>query len=1001
MNLRTLDKQAGLYHGHEAKALYKRPIGIVLLSYIVIEDLHNHHQLAKLFWEYLETPELQLKSLADTLRPLKKLAEVIKKGSSNTEIYSDLNADILDFVTYYDQENYQQCLSLYQGTFLEGYQHKKVLQENVRPQLHTWLIGKQAEYSLMALKARFQVAEASARQETFGYAESLWQSYLDIDKTLLKKEDYGRFIHLLELADDERYKQIQRAALAQGFSKTDIQTHQLGTAHNLPYLPTEVLARDEDIKLLDQLLQAPHYRAVSIIGQSGIGKSYLAIEVARRSIGKKFCQEGCYWLSLKDLQSVDSLLPAMLHLMNVPVGKELNLVDYAIRTIGAKAILFVLDNAESLLEVKEILNELLSHCPKLKVLITTQVRLDFDWEHVYWLKGLSVPQSSTNISLVDLFDKNFPALYLFYQSAKRIQNTITFQEEDVKYVVQICQALDGLPLGIKLVTTWLLQYSCQEVAEILAQDVSFQPRPSTDIHKNLYASLAYSWDLFTEQEQEQLAFLSVFASNFDLAAAKAITNIDLFTLQALIEKSFLSKTDRFEFHPLIQQFCNDKLKLDPQKEYLFQEKHAYYYLDEKRRQFLEMPRNQLSYERGNIYKACLWAIENEFAKGIKEATAILRSDGYIVSLKELKALLTYLDETYADEYKLITLCKKTLYGQYYYCLDQFTETIRVAASVPFLANQYLNEQDANEAELKGFILQAVYENLGWAYVLTGDYPKAKTMFLNMFEYRDQATSDSMYHEGNLAYVYCYLGKAGEALDKVHAVVKSFEPESIGQRHWLWSSITLGFVEWQNGNTNQASRRLKALIDKNRDSYQRSLLSARAYLGEALLAEGRLDEALACSEELLELMVENPWTEMVHQAKFVQAGVYLSRHNYQAAWTHYYEVSQGSYTLQLYIQTYRALIGLCHILQVFKQPLAAELWAFLESNKQKITYLDQQWLNDLSKSWPVTATHQVSLVLDKNLMDMLEEQNRYILPLVPTQTPEFVSSYQLRENNMNS
>ena len=177
-----------------------------------------------------------------------------------------------------------------------------------RPELYDWLLNKQDEFASMYLESQLGFAEFSIRQGRFDYVDQLWKFYRDYDKSSFIYEDYQRFIALFKTAKDRRHIKILKDAEKQGFKSHEVIHPLHPLAHNLPSLPSEVIAREKEIEHLKALLNEPTQRTISIIGQSGVGKSYLAIELAKQLLGKKMCRDGNYWIDLRQLRSPEHLI---------------------------------------------------------------------------------------------------------------------------------------------------------------------------------------------------------------------------------------------------------------------------------------------------------------------------------------------------------------------------------------------------------------------------------------------------------------------------------------------------------------------------------------------------------------------------------------------------------------------------------------------------------------------------------------------------------------------
>jgi tetratricopeptide (TPR) repeat protein len=190
--------------------------------------------------------------------------------------------------------------------------------------------------------------------------------------------------------------------------------------------------------------------------------------------------------------------------------------------------------------------------------------------------------------------------------------------EEKRFVIQICQMLQGSPLGIELASNWLRVLNVEEVALEIQKSMDFLTLNQPNIpvrHRSIRAVFEYSWALLTEEEQLALKCLSVFTGGFRKEAAEQIGSINLRTLLTLTNKSLLYRTPtgRFERHALIQEFSFEKLLQDQNLYSNQQTQHGLYFFDflESRllgsssdQQYLE----EIEADLENIRSAVEWAI---------------------------------------------------------------------------------------------------------------------------------------------------------------------------------------------------------------------------------------------------------------------------------------------------------------------------------------------------------------------------------------------------------
>lgn len=161
--------------------------------------------------------------------------------------------------------------------------------------------------------------------------------------------------------------------------------------------------------------------------------------------------------------------------------------------------LFVLDNFEQVVTAAPLLEELLTACPGLKVLVTSRTVLHLHAEHEYPIAPLVTPdpvQLTAPESLIQ-----YPAIALFVQRAQTILPTFQLTQSNAQAVAKICMRLDGLPLAIELAAARIKLFPPQAVLAQLAKDFQLLKSDLRNMparQKTLYNTIKWSYDLLDE-----------------------------------------------------------------------------------------------------------------------------------------------------------------------------------------------------------------------------------------------------------------------------------------------------------------------------------------------------------------------------------------------------------------------------------------------------------------------------------------------------------------------
>jgi predicted ATPase/DNA-binding winged helix-turn-helix (wHTH) protein len=288
---------------------------------------------------------------------------------------------------------------------------------------------------------------------------------------------------------------------------------------NIPAAASNLIGRAAILPHLQGLLSA--YRVVTLSGPGGIGKTALAMEVAR-SVLHSLHAPGFLieFAPLADPKLVASTLAAVLGL--TLVGEE-DAEDAIVRAIAARRLLLVFDNCEHVVDAAASLSEIvISRCPNVHILATSREMLRIDGEYVYrvppldlpsaeWTEGAGVPDGA--------------AAELFIARAKALGREFGRDRETLRAVASICRRLDGIPLAIEFAAARAAMLGPPEVAESLDDRFNLLTtgrRTALPRHRTLRAALDWSYELLPAAEARALRYLSVFAGEFALAAAAAV-----------------------------------------------------------------------------------------------------------------------------------------------------------------------------------------------------------------------------------------------------------------------------------------------------------------------------------------------------------------------------------------------------------------------------------------------------------------------------------------------
>ena len=290
---------------------------------------------------------------------------------------------------------------------------------------------------------------------------------------------------------------------------------------NFPATVTRLIGRTAAVARLRDLMSA--YRVVTLTGPGGIGKTSLALKVARGVVGE-FADGG--WLVELASLSDPALVPAAVaRALRLPTGPTSVTPETVARSIGDKKLLLVLDNCEHLIEAVATLAEtLLALCPHTTIIATSRETLRIEGEHVYRVPPLEVPAPGRDEADHIL---NHSAVELFIARTKALDTGFSPRAGELPSIGAICRHLDGIPLAIEFAAAHASTFGLQQVAAGLHDRFALLTRgrrTALPRHRTLRGVLDWSYELLSEAEQHLLRHLAIFSGGFTVDAAAAVVN---------------------------------------------------------------------------------------------------------------------------------------------------------------------------------------------------------------------------------------------------------------------------------------------------------------------------------------------------------------------------------------------------------------------------------------------------------------------------------------------
>jgi predicted ATPase/DNA-binding winged helix-turn-helix (wHTH) protein len=290
---------------------------------------------------------------------------------------------------------------------------------------------------------------------------------------------------------------------------------------NFPAVVTPLVGRTAAVAQLRDLMSA--YRAVTLTGPGGIGKTSLALKAARGVVGE--FADGSWLVEfapVSDPALVPTAAASVLKLPNEPGGLA---PEALARGIGDKQLLLVLDNCEHLIGAVATLAEtLLALCANTTIIATSRETLRIQGEYVYRVPPLEVPAPGRDEPDHIL---RHSAVELFIARTKALDTGFSPRAGELLSIGAICRHLDGIPLAIEFAAARAATLGVEQVAIGLRDRFALLTsgrRTALPRHRTLRAALDWSYELLSEAEQLLLRHLAIFAAGFTVEAATAVVN---------------------------------------------------------------------------------------------------------------------------------------------------------------------------------------------------------------------------------------------------------------------------------------------------------------------------------------------------------------------------------------------------------------------------------------------------------------------------------------------
>jgi predicted ATPase/class 3 adenylate cyclase len=399
--------------------------------------------------------------------------------------------------------------------------------------------------------------------------------------------------------------------------------------NNLPAQPTPLVGRERELREACGLLREEEVRLLTLTGPGGIGKTRLGLQIAAELLDE--FGDGVFFVALAPISDPALVASAIASPLGVVETGERPLKEGVETYLLDKELLLLMDNFEQVLDAGPLLGELLSACPKFKVLATSRSVLRVYGEQEYPVPPLELPRPG-RLPPIDRLSQ-YEAVRLFIERAKAARPDFSVTDENAPAVAEICMRLDGLPLAIELAAARIKLLPPRAMLERLGSRLKLVTGGARDLperQRTLRGTIEWSHTLLEEGEQVLFARLAVFAGGRTLEAIEGICDakgdlpVDaLEGVSSLLDKSLLRQEEELEGEPrfvmleTIHEYARERLEASGEAEEV-RRLHAEYFLAlaEGAEPELTGPDQlacleRLEAEHDNMRAALQWSLENE------------------------------------------------------------------------------------------------------------------------------------------------------------------------------------------------------------------------------------------------------------------------------------------------------------------------------------------------------------------------------------------------------
>lgn len=376
---------------------------------------------------------------------------------------------------------------------------------------------------------------------------------------------FQRVLELIEELPESDALRLASEALARNPSRLDLRLRlrELGAQPeplSAPAASTPFVGREAELDSIERLFQTARW--VTLTGPGGSGKTRIAAEFHRRALPDS------WYVSLVDCREATQVGDAIRRALRIPSSISRTSMEQVAFALTESHGTLVLDNLEQIVEVASELETLLTLCPELRLLTTSQVPLGSANEVEFPVGPLDVQGASVELFL----------------NRARLMNRVDVPTSNLETIQRICEALEGYPLAIELAAAKSRVLDVRAILSQLDDRLGFLSDTSKGGRRHsLRAALDWSFECLAAREQDLLLALCAFRGTFSVEAVVAVCSPEnaVGSLDRLLASAWITAVDtpvgtRFRLLETMREFAEELVS--PSRLRILRERHAQYFM---------------------------------------------------------------------------------------------------------------------------------------------------------------------------------------------------------------------------------------------------------------------------------------------------------------------------------------------------------------------------------------------------------------------------------------